>query len=354
MINFTSRFFGNKPPSSKSAERFATEFRPLPLLSNPHLQTLLSAYFPGSKFDHPTREQVLWLPDGDGMLLYDSVPESWRFGGKMAMLIHGLTGSHASPVVERTALKLLAQGVRVVRIDQRSAGRGIPLARHTYHGGRSDDMRAVVEEMHRWSPQSPITVVGFSLGGNLALKMAGEAATTPLPGLERVVAVGPPIDVLRCSTLLSLPRNRTYENHFLSALVLEAQQRHRCFPDLPPLRLPRRLTIRIFDDLYTAPTCGFSDAMDYYTRASSRPLVPKINVPTLIMTARDDPFIAVEPIESLPPSDYITVQILQYGGHIGFLGWDGKGGVRWAEQRVVDWVMRDALPTKDVVRSAKS
>jgi predicted alpha/beta-fold hydrolase len=346
MINLASRFFRNGSASSAAVDRFAPEFRPLPLLSNPHLQTVISAYWPSSKFDQPTREQILSLPDGDRLLLYDNVPAGWQPGGKIAMLIHGLTGSHSSPVVERTALFLLEQGVRVVRIDQRSAGDGIPLARRTYHAGRSDDMRAVVEEMHRWSPQSPITVVGFSLGGNLALKMAGEAASNPLPGLARVVTVGPPIDLHRCSTLLELPRNRPYANHFLSHLVEEARLRHRSFPDLPPLRLPQRLTVRLYDELYTAPTCGFADALDYYTRSASLPLVPKIKVPTLILTARDDPFIAVEPIESLPRTDYITVQIQQYGGHLGFLGWDGKGGVRWAERRIVDWVMREDLPTR--------
>jgi hypothetical protein len=316
------------------------------LLSNPHLQTVIGAWWRGQRFTQPTREQVLWLPDGDGMLLYDSVPPDWQPGGKMALLLHGLTGSHESPVVERTALLLLEHGVRAVRVDLRSAGRGIPLARHTYHGGCSGDIRAVMAELHRWSPQSPITVVGFSLGGNVALKMAGEAATNPIPGLDRVVAVGPPVDCRRCCTLLSLPRNRMYERHFLDSLLREARLRHRCFPDLPPLRFPRRLTIRIFDDLYTAPMSGFADAIDYYTRASSLPLIPKINVPTLILTARDDPFIAVEPIESLPKTDYVTVQIQAYGGHLGFLGWDGKGGVRWAENRVVEWVLRNDLPSK--------
>jgi len=159
--------------------------------------------------------------------------------------------------------------------------------------------------------------------------------------LDRVVTVGPPVDCRRCSTLLSLPRNRMYENYFVANLLKEARLRHRCFPDLPPLRLPRRLTIRIFDDLYTAPICGFRDAIDYYTRVSSLPLIPKIKVPTLIMTARDDPFIAVEPIASLPKSAYVTVKILNHGGHLGFLGWDGKGGVRWAENRVVEWVLRN-------------
>jgi uncharacterized protein len=340
MRKITYRLFRKDVLARWRGDARAAEFRPLPLLGNPHLQTLIGAYLPGPTFDHPAREQVLWLPDGDGLLMYDSVPATWQPGQKMALLIHGLTGSHRSFAVLRTARQLLEHGVRVVRIDQRSAGRGIPLARKTYHGGRSDDVRAVVQEMHGWAPQSPITVIGFSLGGALALKTAGEAADNPLPALDRVAALGPPIDLVRCSVLMELPRNRPYAKHFVDNLLAEARLRHRCFPDLPPLRLPRRVTFRIFDDLYTAPTCGFADALDYYTRASALPVVPKIKVPTLILTARDDPFIAVEPIESLPRSEFITVQILNHGGHLGFLGWDGNGGIRWAERRVIDWVLR--------------
>jgi uncharacterized protein len=352
MKNLAFTFFRKDPAVPPASVAEAAEFRPLPLLSNPHLQTLLGAVWPGPTFDQPTRQQVLWLPDGEGLLLYDSVPAGWQPGDKMALLIHGLSGSHRSHLVQRTALFLLEHGVRAVRIDLRSAGPGIPLARHTYHAGRSDDIRAVVEEMHRWSRQSAISVIGFSLGGNLALKLAGEAGASPVPGLERVVALGPPIDLHRCCALMSLPRNRQYESYFLGGLLRDARLRHRCFPDLPPLHLPRRLTMRIFDDLYTAPTCGFKDALDYYTRASALPVIPKINVPTLIITARDDPFIAVEPIESLARSDFMSVQILTHGGHLGFLGWDGKGGVRWAERRVVDWVLRTDLPSKHEDRHA--
>ncbi len=336
--------FRNGQPPKAAEDASASEFRPVPLLTNPHLQTLVGAFWRGSTFDYPSREQVLWLPDGDGLLLYDSVPAGWQPAGKMALLVHGLTGSHQSYLVQRAATLLLARGVRVVRIDQRGAGRGIPLARKTYHAGRSDDIRAAVEAMHRWSPGSPISAIGYSLGGNLVLKMAGEAADNPLPALDRVVAVGPPIDMLRCSALLALPRNRPYANHFLRHLLRETHLRHRCFPDLPPLRWPRRMTIRLFDDLYTAPTCGFADALDYYARSSSLPLIPKIKVPTLILTARDDPFIAVGPIESLPRTPFLTVQILAHGGHLGFVGWNGKSVVRWADRRVVDWVLRDDLP----------
>ena len=100
------------------------------------------------------------------------------------------------------------------------------------------------------------------------------------------------------------------------------------------------MTLRLFDELYTAPRNGFADALDYYRRSSAAPLVPRIRVPTLILTARDDPFIAVEPFEGLRAPAHVRVQIAPYGGHVGFLGRDGAGGIRWADRRVVGWLVQ--------------
>jgi predicted alpha/beta-fold hydrolase len=316
------------------------DFRPLPLLSNPHIQTLLGYLLPQPSFKHPSVLRVLRLADGDALALHDSVPPGWAPGGPMAVVVHGLTGSHRSPLVERLADYLLRRGARTVRLDLRGTGAGLALARGCYHAGRSEDVRAVLAEMHSWSPASPLLLLGLSLGGNLSLKLAGELPERPVPGLRRVAALGPPVDLERCSRLLARPGNRLYVNTFVRLLVAEARQRQKLYPDLPPLRLPRRLNLRLFDDLYTAPRCGFADALDYYGRASSLPLLGRIPVPTWILTARDDPFIAVEPFEALRVPAHVEVHIAPHGGHLGFVGWDGAGGVRWAERRVVDWLLR--------------
>jgi predicted alpha/beta-fold hydrolase len=320
--------------------RPTVDFRPLPLLRNRHVQTLLGHLLRGPAFRHPTQARILWLPDGDGLVLHDSVPPGWREGDGVAVLVHGLAGSHESGHVQRLAGLLLPRGLRVVRMDQRGCGKGLPLARGCYHGGRSEDVRAVLEEVHRWSPSSPLTLIGISLGGNLVLKAAGEAAERPVAGLARVAALAPPIDMERCASLLALSRNRLYEQFFLRELMGQARQRHRYFPDRP-LRFPRKMTIRLYDELYTAPRGGFEDALDYYRRSSSFPLVGRIQIPTLILTARDDPFIAVEPFEELQPPPHVTIRIAEHGGHLGFLGSDGAGGIRWAERRVAEWVLGD-------------
>jgi predicted alpha/beta-fold hydrolase len=158
-------------------------------------------------------------------------------------------------------------------------------------------------------------------------------------GLVRVSALAPPIDLARCAALLDERRNRMYANFFLRDLIAHANKRQQCFSDLPPLNFPRQLTIRQFDDLYTAPRCGFDDADDYYRRSSSLPLIGRIQVPTLVLTARDDPFIAAEPFEELKTPSHVEVRMLRHGGHLGFLGWDGAGGIRWAERRIIDWIM---------------
>jgi predicted alpha/beta-fold hydrolase len=315
-----------------------SDFRPLPLLGNPHLQTLLGNLLPGPELPVSTTIHQLGLPDGDALLLYDSAPSRWQHGRPIAVLVHGLGGNHHSPVVLRMARRLLSRGLRVVRLDLRSCGRGVALARRPYNAGSSADVRAVLAAVAAWSPTSPLVLLGFSLGGNIVLKLAGEAADDPVPNLLRVAAVAPPIDLERCAVLIGHRRNRFYESHFLRELLALVRRRQRSFPDLPRVRFPTPLSLRIYDDRYTARCCGFSSAEDYYQRCSSLPLIPRIAVPTLILTARDDPFIAVEPFEALKVPGQIEVRILDQGGHLGFLGWDGAGGVRWAERRVVEWL----------------
>src|SRR5262249_22745470 len=202
------------------------------------------------------------------------------------------------------------------------------------------DVRIAAVDLLGLCPGSPLFLLGFSLGGNIVLKLAGESATDSLSGLARVVAIAPPIDFVRSAELIGSPRNRFYELYFLRSLVRQVRAQQRASPEVPAVRFPRRLTLRLFDDLYTAPRGGFADALDYYRRASSLPLLSRIAVPTLILTARDDPFIPIEPFETLPRLPHLEVRIMNRGGHLGFLGRDGAGGIRWAERRVVEWVTR--------------
>lgn len=314
------------------------DFRPLPCLGNAHVQTLLGNFWRGVVCRFATREHAVRMPDGDRLVLHDSVPQGWR-SGRTALLVHGMGGCHRSGYMVRMTGLLLRRGVRVVRVDLRGCGRGAGLARKTYNAGCSADIRATLAELHRWDPGAPLIVLGFSLGGNIALKLAGEAAGDPVPGLERVAAVAPPIDLVRCAARFAWAQNRLYERYFVNTLMNQVRLHERHFPDLRPVRFPRRMTLRLFDEIYTAPQGGFADALDYYRRASALPLMREIAVPTFILTARDDPFIAVEPFESLAGPPQLEIHIVAHGGHCGFLGWDGAGGIRWGERRVAEWLL---------------
>ena len=147
----------------------------------------------------------------------------------------------------------------------------------------------------------PLAVVGFSLGANLVLKLAAEAAQEPVAGLDCVLAANPPLDLAACCRQIQRPENRIYDRNFVRNLRREVDRLHAAFPELGTVDLSRAATILDFDELYTAPRNGFADALDYYRRASALPLVGRITAPTLILTARDDPFIAVEPFEELTP-----------------------------------------------------
>src|SRR5271166_3736568 len=180
-------------------------FRPLPLLGNPHVQTILGQLLGGPAPRVAARPHQVTLPDGDRVVLHDFLPPGWRAGGRVALLVHGLGGSSRSGSVQRLAALLLPHGLRVVCMDLRGAGDGLALARRSYNAGCSQDVRAAAKTVDHWGPGSPLVLVGLSLGGNIVLKLAAEASTDPLPYLERVAAVSAPVDLERCSNLLAAP-----------------------------------------------------------------------------------------------------------------------------------------------------
>jgi predicted alpha/beta-fold hydrolase len=315
-------------------------FRPLPWLGNAHVQTVLGTLWTGKVPSLPGRRHVITLPDGDPLFAYENTPATWQPSGWIAVLVHGMGGSYRSASMRRLANLLLAAEWRVVRVNLRGAERSWQVNRQLYNAGCSEDIRAVAEELQRSAPGVPAVLIGLSLGGNIVLKLAGEASRKAVPNLAGVAALSAPIDLVRCSTLLSGPGNRLYERYYLRKLVHTASLHQQHFRDLPPVAFPRRLTMRQFDDLHTAPRWGFADALDYYRQSSALPWVPRIAVPAFLLTARDDPFVAADPYDELPRRPCLGIHVIEQGGHLGFLGDDGAGGIRWAERRIVDWVVR--------------
>ncbi len=315
------------------------EFVPHPLLPNGHLQTIGGHFLTGKRSVPASRGLEVKLSDGDRLRVEDSMPPGWSSGDPATLLVHGLAGSARSPYVVRVASRLAAQGIRVVRMNLRGAGDGFGLARGIYHAGRTEDVRQVAQWLASEAPGSPIALVGFSLGGNLVLKLAAEAADEPLAGLDCVLAANAPLDLAACSGLMRSRSRRIYDKGFVKNLRFQVKRLHAKFPDLGPADLDGVRSVYDFDDCYTAPRHGFAGADDYYARSSAGPLLSKIRVPGLVVHAEDDPFIPVESYRGLEFPVALALELNPYGGHLGYISRTSWGGDRrWLDSRLSCWL----------------
>jgi predicted alpha/beta-fold hydrolase len=250
--------------------------------------------------------------------------------------------------MQRCSIRLRAKGIRVFRMDLRGCGAGIKLARHPIHAGRSEDAAAALDYVSRQCPGSPVHLVGFSMGANIVLKLAGELGADAPPHLASVLAVGPPIDLIECSKNMQRGWNRLYDRRFARNLVRFIQRRAKLVPDAHSRPLvPRPRSLLDFDAMFTAPLSGFADTDDYYRRASSGPLLPRISVPTLIIAAASDPIIPIKPFERASYSPTTQLLITPCGGHLGYVAARGDDpDHRWLDWRIVEWVMAQAKRSK--------
>lgn len=311
-------------------------FRPHLLARSGHAQTLLGAYLPTPRMAYRAERHLVTLDDGDRVVLHDDQPPQWRSDDRSALMIHGLAGSHESGYMQRISRRLNARGVRAFRLDLRGCGAGAGLARLPYHSGRSEDAAAALEAIARLLPGSPTTLIGFSLGANITLKLLGELAGRPCGNLDSAVAVCPPADLAACSRQISLPGNRFYDRYFVS-LLLRQLRAARVEHGAAFGRTPR--TLWEFDDTFTAVVCGFGTADNYYATASSAALIAQIATPTLILASRDDPMIPSNTLESMTMPPEVELRLTDHGGHLGFVGRRGvDADRRWMDWRVADWV----------------
>jgi predicted alpha/beta-fold hydrolase len=312
-------------------------FLPCQGLASAHLQTLIASYT-RPRIPYRAARHTVPLGDGDAIVLHDDRPALWCAGDRVVLLLHGVAGCHGSPYLVRTAHKLNLRHWRTFRMDQRGRGAGSRLARQPGHAGRSGDARTAVTWIARHCPGSPITIVGFSMGGNIVLKLLGEAADGLPPELDSALAVAPPVDLLFCARNLDRGLARLYSRG-LTRMLLRGLDQRACLGALarPLPDTPRRLWD--FDDWITAPLSGFESAEAYYTTSSSAPLLHQIRLPTLIVTAADDPLIPVEMFRHHAMSPAISLHLTENGGHVGFLGRRGLDPDRWwLDWRIVDWI----------------
>jgi hypothetical protein len=241
-----------------------------------------------------------------------------------------------------TAEKALVAGFNVIRLNLRSCGGTLNLTPTIYHAGLTQDLRQIIHELSETDGLKQIYLAGFSLGGNMALKLAGEYGGSPPEALRGIAAVSPSIHLASCADAIELRSNAIYHLSFITSLRKSMRRKARLFPDrYDESRLRGIWSVRQFDAVYTAPHSGFRDVEDYYERASALPFIGNISVSTLIIHAKDDPFIPFAPFESpeISANPHITFLAPDHGGHVGFVSARPEGNDRfWAEQKIVDFV----------------
>ncbi len=256
-----------------------------------------------------------------------------------AILLHGLEGSSDGHYMRGMADKAWVRGFNVVRLNQRNCGGTEHLARGLYHSGLTADPLAVMRTLAA-EGLPRFGFAGYSLGGNIALKLAGEIEGDERRQVAAVAAVSPPIELGACVDALERGENFVYHWNFVRRLRERIRRKARIFPDawdITPLKRIR--TVRAFDDAYTAPNHGFDGAADYYHRASARRVIERLAVPALLITSDDDPLVPSEVVHdpALAGVAGLTRIVTTHGGHCGYVGKptsEGDDGY-WAERQVV-------------------
>jgi predicted alpha/beta-fold hydrolase len=308
------------------------------------VQTILGNYLPRPAYPGSSiAEEVEVDPaDGSRVLCYgDWQPEEVRASRLAVILVHGLEGSSESRYIKGIGARAWAAGCNVVRMNMRNCGDTDELTPTLYHSGLSADVGAVMRHYASRYGLERVALVGYSMGGNLVLKLAGEWGAQP--PLCAVATVCPAIDLAAGSDALHEPVNRIYEWHFLRGLMRRYRRKVALYPHIyqaggiGPIR-----SLRQFDDKIVARYCGFRDADDYYYRAASARVVDKIDVPALIIRAVDDPFVRMLPETraALLANSKVLLVETQHGGHCAYLSRDRGDDIHWAEVNVVRFLIK--------------
>ena len=317
-------------------------FIPHPGLMSNHLMTVVSRYWPrpGLLNGIPNEPRLFVVEPGSQILGFCHWQPEKRHHATV-ILIHGLEGCAESPYILGLTRKAWWSGFNVVRLNQRNCGGTEHLTPTLYHGGQSGDLRMVMQALSD-DGMDAIWIAGYSMGGNLALRAAGELRNDQA-ALRGVMAVCPDIDPDACVTALERRSNWLYHHYFVSSMKARLRRKAALFPGKFKLaRLSAVRTLREFDDAYTAPDAGFDGAADYYERTGARHLLSSIKAATLIIAARDDPFIPYQMFENpaLRANPSIRLLAPQHGGHCGFIQRPQPDEDRyWAENRLIDFML---------------
>jgi len=336
--------------SQQAAERFlshvAQAFAEKPFTSHPifkggHAQTIASWAWPRRSQFKENDEERLFQVSANVKVLAHCRWQALAKDRPTVVLWHGMEGSTASIYMLAIAQKAFAIGFNVVRVNFRNCGGTEHLSPTLYHGGLSEDLSAVITELIEQDGLSRFCLIGYSLGGNMVLKLAGEYAENPPPEILGICAVSPSVDLAASANAICRRSNWIYHQDFLRRMRNRIYLKKRYFPDLYDVSNIKSVrTIRDFDERYTSKAHGFAGADDYYSKSSSIRLMDRIRIPTLIIHSEDDPFIPFAPLQNpgVTENPYILFVATKRGGHVAFVGSQTGGEDRfWAENRAVEF-----------------
>jgi predicted alpha/beta-fold hydrolase len=323
-------------------------FAPRRWLSNGHAMTVF-AWGRAREFRGlPAPEARRFRVEGDDEVLARCYWRPDRASRPTLLVLHGLEGSSEAHYMRGLAHRAWTRGWNAVLLNQRNCGGTEHLARGLYHSGLTSDPRHVMRALVATDGLTAFGVVGYSLGGNLTVKLAGELGDGSDPPIRAAVAISPTIDLECCVRAIERRANVVYHWNFVRHLKGRMRRKEQARPggfDLAPL--DRIRTIRAFDEAYTAPHHGFQGATDYYHRASALRVVGAIRIPTLLLAAEDDPFVPASQFREPAVRDNpnIVVRVERHGGHCGFVG-DAQNGFDgyWAEETAMRFLAAVMTP----------
>ena len=300
-----------------------------PLVKNPHLLTILGNFWPRNLDMRPyPEENKLFRTESDVQVLVQSQRPAGEARGEL-VLVHGLEGSGEAGYMRTMAKAALDAGFAVNRFNIRTCGGTERLANTLYHAGLTSDLRFLLNQLHR-----PVHLVGYSLGGNMILKLAGELGEEASPLIASICAISTPIDLAACARTIAKPSNRIYERRFLKRMRKRVIETGRFTAE----QVNKARTIWEFDDVLTGPSFGFRGAEHYYETQSARQFLERIRMPVLLIQSKDDIFIPFEIFDhpAVKANPLVHLHVTEHGGHLGFLS---RTKPRfWLDGAVLEWI----------------
>jgi uncharacterized protein len=302
-----------------------------PLFRNPHLQTIAAHYWPRPNHPTPLTRRLIQTEPGVQVLVESQTPADPQ--GHL-LLVHGLEGSGQAGYIRSLSALALQHNFSTHRFHMRTCGGTEHLCSTLYHAGLTSDLLAVLRQLHS-EGVPPVFVAGFSLGGNVVLKLAGELADSAPDLIRAVVAASTPLDLAACARRIAQPDNTFYERRFVRKMRQRLCATGRYSPrDFAGLR-----SVEAIDDRITAPSFGFGNAANYYATQSAIDFLPRIRVPALLIQAMDDTFVPFEIFrhEAVRANPCIELLATESGGHLGFLA---RGPHRfWLDRTIMEWIL---------------